>query len=187
MDRNTTCSSTMFRFSIWYRSEPSMGRLMFSASHSWAMVAIYNRSDMKWKASWWTHLEYHLRPLVFLGLLLYGARQHIDLLQKHTMGIFNGKDRCSFGRVRFWKAGARSAFTTSLYSSPLRSRDHQGKITLGSMDVVRMCNLDHEFRESRGTLWCRVSLARPESRKDTNTPSMPLGRVLLGSHLRRLI
>ena len=76
------------------------------------MVAIYIWSDMEWRASRWTYLKYHFRPLIFLGLLLYSARQRVDLLQKHAMGILNGKNRSGFRRVRLWKTGARSAFTT---------------------------------------------------------------------------
>ena len=89
---------------------------------------------------------------MFLGLVLYGARQRVDLLQKHTMGIFDGKKRGSLGRVRLWKTGGWSTFTTSFYPSPCCSRDRQEKVALGSMDIVGVCNLDHEFRESRDTL-----------------------------------
>jgi len=52
--------------------------------------------------------------LIFLRLALYGTRQRVDLLQKHTMGILYGENWGSFCRVRLWKAETRSALITSL-------------------------------------------------------------------------
>jgi hypothetical protein len=101
------------------------------------------------------------------------------------MGILDGKNWRGFRRVRLRKAEARSV----KYLSPslCSSRDYKGKITLGSIDIVRVRNLDHEFGESRSTLQRTDSLGRREGNGEgTNVPSTPWGQVLLGSHLRIL-
>ena len=73
------------------------------------------------------------------------------------MGILDGKDGGSPGRVRFRETEMLSAST--LYPSLGHSRDDEGKITLVSLNVVLVCNLDHEFGESCSTLSCTVCLS----------------------------
>ena len=76
------------------------------------------------------------------------------------MGILDGENRGSFRRVGLRKTKTLSAIDYEPpHPSPCRSRDHQRQIALGSVDIFRVSNLDHEFRKPRSTLRYTVSFS----------------------------